>query len=713
MIRVARFLSVALLFNTTVAFIFHTTASAMKFPPGLYCHLCGCWCCVSETSVIPIQQFADIQDAADPDAIPETIPLATPIVPQDLRESHVPVNLLTVTPVMSKAEMEGSSDHDQRRASSKRVGPSRSSTLSPSKLNVPLVPSKLSWYTHSRAADSIPPHPNTSESVRTHSEAPDRVQNHSFDSTTSLKTVKTVQRQSSGSSGILKSVSKVSSSGTDSVGSSNESEGDKTVGIRQSSRPNVAKAKIPKAKMPKSVRRWMRHSAPTRFEWKDPRSPPMNAMAAPMQVPSLRSRSQQPLFRRLSIEKMHRPPTWKLRRSSSAPPQRPDISYPARSAMYQLFEAMREIPFKDTGSTHSDCEGIIDLIPFGRLPFRRAFWRHLAISSKDQVRRCLVDQCIDRFQELYAETLDDAKMRLRDDHRARITNITRNLVVLNLENTVLNSDISKPDVNGSLLCQYNRRELVLQFIGNGKLIMMRPGLMQLLFSTMPQKIGNNVFDFVVYADGTKNDAIHNAVAIEMYFNWYYLMVRHPNITVKEHHDLMFKFKFIMSYSPEQHWVQGIKKSLRSLNQEMGNGIQQFSRVLIVDSGTDWWSQLIPTESPASIWNNVLPIKIPKFNISSQGRSLKDLAAQRNDDIILKYVRRLFVEIDRHFKYIMDETSKFPLMNWIEFEGDKIRIVEKAIRATTSPMSRKYRFRCKSSRKSNPTDSSASSGREAG
>ena len=747
--------------------------SPTRCPESIYC--CFCRCCITETAVENVEQFADIHGAAgsgfnlDPQHTSIGRALSTPNVSPKPR-SPIPNIIQPDQPTvqsMNEGKITISPDHPDPAQSLRDtlphfVTPSHThcpsvsegdiSRISP--LPFPCAKTAVSPNSSSESDTSPsscgsqgerviarfswcgPPHPDLPDSPRSGSSSPsqtdtertypvdpDLTPNYSFDSKASMK-----------SSGILKMKSIIKDPG-DGADSSDDS-------IWKTHRP-PARSRF----LSKSVT-WTCYSMESKMSSKcdlrdfvDPRSPPNGPGSGPNSRPGSRpgspSRSIGPRQRSYPSQTSWKGPSqssWKghSQRSvqsiksqssfsryslvysdccSSASSKVSETSSPAFSTMHQQFVSTREIPSQDKLISPIDCEGIIDMIPFGTLSFNESFWDQLGVSNRDQIRQFLVDKCLDRFHDLYDETLDDIQIRYHPeaDPQARCPNTTRNLVVLNLEKTVLNSDIPTPNVNGSRLAKYNRRDLMLQFIGNtqeitdefggatNQLVMVRAGLMELLYSTLPRKIGDNIFDFIVYADGGTNDAFHNAVAIEMYFNWYYLMIRDPNITVAQHQESVFDFKFIMTYSPHRDG-DGIKKSLDALHLVMGDAIEQFHRVLVIDSNIHWWDHRLPRKC-RHIWNTVLPIKLPRFNIVTAGKSLKAMAAQRKQDRALKYLKRFLVEIDKQFQYIMERTLGFLIMNWIEFDGEKVRIVKleelqhpPGLKRLNSTNTRKSRFK---------------------
>ena len=326
---------------------------------------------------------------------------------------------------------------------------------------------------------------------------------------------------------------------------------------------------------------------------------------------------------------------------------------------------------QDKYISHYDCGSILDSLPLDVVPFNDEFWNSLGVSSPTQIRQFLHKKCMDRFRAVDGDIL-------RADPEPYAPNATRNMVVLNFEQTVLNSNIPTLNVSGNGIFKYNRHDLALQFIGQvdekkNQLVMVRAGLMELLYSTLPRKIGDNIFDFIVYADGGTNDAFHNAVAIEMHFNWYYLLIRDPNITVEQQQESLFNFKLITTHSPDRD-VEGIKFITDALHLVMAeDAIEQFHRIFIVDSNLHRWGhRLLGTRN--RLWTNVLPIKIPKFIISSEDTSLKNMLSQRNEDRGLRYLRKFFIEIDSLFQRIFHQTLGSLAINWIEFEGDKLRMM---------------------------------------
>ena len=258
-----------------VAFLFHT-ASAVKCTRGIRCRLFSCWCCVSETAVVHVsaKQFAAIQNTTDLGVIPPQNVRSNPHPNISLQKLAIRVPVTLLAPVISNTfnplEQSGG-DFSRRRAS-------RGSS-------VPSSPNVVSKFTYSapfrrpRFARCSPPHNDSDESVRTNpiaivsdsagkvktrSVVPDTLLSHSFDS--AVTSFKTVKRQRSGSPGILKFVSKVSSSGTGSVYSSGSGSSPWAPVLRSNS-----------SKVSKSVR-WSR-------------SPPMEAMAASTQSPRSNSAS--------------------------------------------------------------------------------------------------------------------------------------------------------------------------------------------------------------------------------------------------------------------------------------------------------------------------------------------------------------------------------------------------------------------------------------
>ena len=392
-----------------------------------------------------------------------------------------------------------------------------------------------------------------------------------------------------------------------------------------------------------------------------------------------------------------------------------------RSPTNQQFYAIKHLSAEYRPSAELLCPQIIDMIPIDINNFKEhPFWRYNNISS-ELLYEWLLEQCCIRWDDLYSLRISDiqdmiretrlkwghsrgtsrsslssmvsAKSSLADELKQRSGSETlqkehNNLVVLNFEKTVLSSSNMTPfrASSNASLSNYNVHDLTFGHIemrnlrgSNGTVIVYRRGLMDLLRITLPDEIGKNTFDFVVYSDATSHSTFFNAVAIEMYFNFYWMILKNQitaNTALTDYLESrhFFEFKFVMTCNPKRDGKR-IRKSLHALNRVIGPVIDQYDRILIIDSRLNLWDQRHPP-TPLMIWHRVLGVNAGPFQLSfDPNTNSSDWSGQRQKDKFLLLLWRFLGGIERHFHDILVKDSSFEI-HWIRLQKQGIAFLKR-------------------------------------
>ena len=273
------------------------------------------------------------------------------------------------------------------------------------------------------------------------------------------------------------------------------------------------------------------------------------------------------------------------------------------------------------GLSYHSCQSIVTDLPLSK---------YRNVERDEKIRDQLIRNCVRRWHELNGDVPPDPRLLYRPSD-SRISN----LVIFKLDGTVVDQrKISSESYKPQVIRQYNKADFVFNQITTRHdphlamlvrtLVIYRKGLMQMFHTVKSEKTKRNSFDIALI--GNLNfDSVFNAVAMETYYNWYYLRSVEQKLTSDRVQELQLNFVFAQKNIPQTH-------------------LGRYSRVIIVDSK----STHIPAKLCVS--SQIIRIKVQPFLMIPGGNIkdsvLRNMYNQRNlGDNSMDKVMAFLMDID--------------------------------------------------------------------